>query len=69
MGEYSRNRWIEGIDKKPGFHHAQLRFDRADFKQDHDALFQQYFKTTTRRVLHVGWYFELEMLLEKSNIG
>jgi len=37
------------------------------FKQDHEALYQQYSKTTTRRVLRVG-DFELEMLLEKSNI-
>jgi len=35
-------------------HHAQLRFDRSTFKQDHDELYQQYSKTSTRRVLRVG---------------
>ena len=35
-------------------------------QQDHDALYQQYFKTTTRRVLHEGSIFKLERLVEKS---
>ena len=35
-------------------HHDQSRFDRSAFKQDHDALYQQYSKTSTRRVLRVG---------------
>ena len=30
------------------------RFDRSAFKQDHDELYQQYSKTSSRRVLRVG---------------
>jgi len=40
--------------KQEGEHHTQSRFDRSAFKQDHDALYQQYSKTSTRRVLWVG---------------
>ena len=32
-------------------HHDQSRFDRSAFKQDHDALYQQYSKTSSRRVM------------------
>ena len=35
-------------------HHDHSRFDSSSFKQDHDALYQQYSKTSTRRVLRVG---------------
>jgi len=35
-------------------HHDHSRLDSSAFKQDHDALYQQYSKTTTRRVLRVG---------------
>ena len=35
-------------------HHDHSRFDRSAFKQDHDALYQQYSKITSRRVLRVG---------------
>ena len=35
-------------------HHDHSRFDSSAFKQDHDELYQQYSKTSSRRVLRVG---------------
>ena len=35
-------------------HHDHSRFDSSAFEQDHDELYQQYSKTSTRRVLRVG---------------